>query len=228
MRKVEEKMTFKHYENTLFLIESINFDTYWHSNGVAQSLTFPDSCNNKKIKLNERNEWQKLEKTISAMGMKENTLIAEIDPDDGYFLVKFAKKATNGNVYGIVFEQDKVQYLSKLSELEGLINLESKLGESDDPLIPEPVDIIFIENAYHHIENRIEYFQNLKKYLLPNGKLVIVDFINSTNPFGPPDGVKLSKKQIIEELKTAGFSLRRGSSVLPYRYILIFTIQLNV
>jgi predicted methyltransferase len=224
MRKVEEKMTFKHYENTQFLSESINFDTYCHSNGEVQALTSPFSCNKKKFRLTDKDEWKKPKEVISAMGIKENTLIAEIGPDDGYFLVKFAKKATNGYVYGIVIQQNMIQFFSKLSEFEGLINLESKLGESDDPLIPEPVDIIFIENAYHHIENRIEYFQNLKKYFLRNGKLVIVDFKNGTNPFGPSDGVKLAKKQIIEELKTAGYSLRLESSVLPYEYILIFTI----
>jgi SAM-dependent methyltransferase len=176
----------------------------------------------KRFENPDRDEWQKPDEVISAMGIEVNTLIADIGSATGYFPVRFAKVATKGYVFGIDIEKDMIRFLNERAELEELENLESVLGQPDDPHIPKPVDIIFLCNTYHHIEHRIQYFQNLKKYFLPNGKLIIVDFKKGDFPVGPSDNTKLSKAHVIEELTTAGYKLMQENFMLPYQYFLLF------
>ena len=52
----------------------------------------------------------------------------------------------------------------------------SILGQPHDPKIPEKSDLVFICNTYHHIQDRSAYFENMKQYMQPDGRLVIVDF----------------------------------------------------
>ena len=51
------------------------------------------------------------------------------------------------------------------------------LAKPNDPLLPSSgVDLIFTSNTYHHIDNRVSYLTNLRKYLRPNGRIAIIEF----------------------------------------------------
>ena len=117
-----------------------------------------------------------------------------------------------------------VDYLNKRAGRENLPNLSSILVEPDDPKLPEPVDLVFICNTYHHIENRQIYFKKLKKHLLAGGRLVIIDFIKGDLPVGPPDQMKLSPDEVISELLSTGYHLDQKLEMLPYQYVLIFQL----
>jgi SAM-dependent methyltransferase len=114
--------------------------------------------------------------------------------------------------------------LNDRAQKEGIDNLISILGEFHDPKIPEPADIVFICNTYHHIDDRVIYFKNIKSKFRPDGKLVIVDFRKGDLPVGPPDKQKISPKHVIQELEKAGFVLTQHQEDLPYQYMLTFKL----
>ena len=172
----------------------------------------------------ERDTWQKPEAVIKALNLKEDTIIADIGSATGYFPVRFAKACAKGKVYGFDIEKNMVDYLNQRAGRENLPNLSSILGQPDDPKLPEPVNLVFICNTYHHIEERKIYFKKLKKNLLPGGRLVIIDFIKGKLPVGPPDQMKLSPEEVISELSTAGYHPVQKLEMLPYQYALIFQL----
>lgn len=169
-----------------------------------------------------RDEWQKPDEVIKAIGLSIHSRIADIGSATGYFSVRFARVATEGEVLGIDIEQNMVDYLNARAGREGLSNLTSSLGEPDDPKIPQVVDTIFICDTYHHIEEREKYFKNLHRYLTPNGKLVIVDFKKGELPVGPDDRMKIAEEEVTREVTSSGYKLTSSESVLPYQYCLIF------
>jgi len=168
-----------------------------------------------------RDAWQLPEKVIATMGLQPDDRIADIGSATGYFPVRFARIAIQGQVYGIDIEPNMVDYLNERAQNENLDNLVSILGAPDDPQIPEPVDIVFICDTYHHLQDRVTYFQHLKTYLRTPGKVVIVDFKKGDLPVGPPDKMKLAPEQVQEELTQAGYRLVKQTA-LPYQYLLIF------
>ena len=126
----------------------------------------------------------KTDAVIKALDLKQDTIIADIGSATGYFPVRFARACPKGRVYGIDIEKNMVDYLNKRAGSENLPNLSSILGQPDDPKLPEPVNLAFICNTYHHIENRQIYFEKLKKNLRPGGRLVIIDFIKGGTSLG--------------------------------------------
>jgi len=172
----------------------------------------------------ERDEWQQPDLVIQSMNIEPNDIIVDIGSATGYFPVRFAKVVHQGNVIGVDVEKDMVDYLNHRAQEEGIHNLKSILGEFHDPNIPLPVDIVFICNTYHHIEDRVEYFKNIKRKFKQDGKLVIVDFIKGDLPVGPPDEHKLSPRDVIMELGKAGYLLTDHQKDLPYQYMLTFIL----
>jgi SAM-dependent methyltransferase len=136
----------------------------------------------------------------------------------------WAKRFEGPKVYGIDIEKSMVDYLNKRAEREDLPNLSSILGKPDDPKLPEPVDLVFICNTYHHIEDRQVYFEKLKKNLRAGARLVIVDFIKGKLPVGPPDRMKLAPVEVISELFDVEYHLVQKFEILPYQYVLIFQL----
>lgn len=172
----------------------------------------------------ERDKWQKPDAVIKALDLKQDSIIADIGSATGYFPVRFARALPKGEVYGIDIEKSMVDYLNQRAGRENLPNLSGILGQPDDPKLPEPVNLVFICNTYHHIEERKIYFKKLKKNLLPGGRLVIIDFIKGDLPVGPPDQMKLSPEKVISELLSAGYHLDQKLEMLPYQYVLIFQL----
>lgn len=169
-----------------------------------------------------RDAWQRPERVVELLELREDSKIADIGAATGYFPVRFARVATRGVVYGVDIEAAMVNYLNLRALREELPNLVSLVCDPDDPRIPEAVDVIFICNTYHHIDDRIAYFERLQSSLREGGRLVIVDFRKGDLPVGPKDEHKLAATAVVEELRAAGYRLELREE-LPYQYLLILT-----
>ena len=173
----------------------------------------------------ERDAWQKPDELIRSLEIPADAVIADIGSATGYFPVRFARLAMEGKVYGVDIEKTLVDYLNDRAKKENLSNLVSILGEPDDPKIPERADLVFICDTYHHIRNRGDYFENLKRYMQPGGRLVIVDFVLGDLPVGPPDKHKLAPDVVMMELAGDGYRQMPHALELPYQYVLVFELE---
>ena len=80
------------------------------------------------------------------------------------------------------------------------------------------VDLIFTSNTYHHIDNRVSYLTNLRKYLRPNGRIAIIEFDRR----GWLDGLwqhYTPSEFIKREMEQAGYKLQNefnsGPAIFP-------------
>lgn len=173
----------------------------------------------------ERDEWQKPDYVIGKLRLSDSAIIADVGSATGYFSVRLAKAVPHGKVYGVDIEQSMVDYLNHRAQAESLANLTSILGAPDDPRLPEAVDVIFVCDTYHHIDDRVEYFHRLIKWLRPGGRIVDVDYKPGELPRGPKPAHKLAPDRVVAEMYAAGYDLRDSDEELPYQYILTFTVR---
>ena len=113
--------------------------------------------------------------------------------------------------YGVDIEPNLVNYLNLRAHREGLTNLVSLVCTKDDPCIPEPVDLVFVCDTFHHIGDRVEYFGSLKAKLRPGGRLAIVDFKEGDFPVGPRDPQKIAPDSPRLSLFVTGYSKKRAT-----------------
>jgi SAM-dependent methyltransferase len=176
----------------------------------------------KKFDDPSRDAWQKPEQILDALNLGPTARVADLGAGTGYFSVRIAKRLPEGKVFAIDIEPEMLRYLSERARREHLSTVIPVVANEETPNIPEPVDLILVVDTYHHIDDRIAYFNRLRKSLNPGGRLAIVDF-KMESPEGPPPEHRVSAEKVTEELKAAGYSLVAAPSFLPRQYFLVFT-----
>ncbi len=114
--------------------------------------------------------------------------------------------------------------MRKRAASEQLKNVVPVLAGAANANLPAPVDVILIVDTYHHIPNRVEYLQRLKKSLAQSGRVAIIDF-RKDSPEGPPVEFRFTAEQIEDEMRRAGFRLDEKHDFLPRQHFLVFREQ---
>ena len=102
-------------------------------------------------------------------------------------------------------------------------NVEHVLCNVKDPKLSlNSVDLAIFVDVYHELEYPFEVITNLKKYLKPNGVIVLVEFRMEDKFLNIKKLHKMSKKQIIKEMEYVGFTLDKTFNRLPIQHMLFF------
>jgi len=165
----------------------------------------------------KRDEWQLPHQVITALDLRSGDVVADIGSGSGYFTRRLAMHSAR--VYAVDIDAGLLDILKRNAPA----NVIGILAAPDDPkLPPASVDLVFICDVLHHIENRPAYFEKLKKALKPGGRVVNIDFYKKPLPVGPPEGMKLSEREVEQQFAAAGFRKLKQVDTLPYQYFLIF------
>ena len=167
----------------------------------------------------ERDAYQQPEKVLDLLGSIEGKTIMDIGAGSGYFSVKLA--ARGAHVIAADVSEELQAYLRERIAKDRLQDIELRLIPYDSPALKDAeVDLVFLANTYHHIEDRTAYFRQVRQGTKPGGELVIVDFFKADLPVGPPVDHKVALDTVITELKEAGYtSFQVEVDRLPYQYI---------
>jgi ubiquinone/menaquinone biosynthesis C-methylase UbiE len=173
-----------------------------------------------------RDDWQQPQRVIAALNIRPGDRVADLGSGGGYFTFRLAEAVgPAGRVYAVDIDRDMVDLIAKRVKQETLSNIEPVLAKPDDPLLPKAgVDLIFTSNTYHHIDKRIAYFANLRKYLRPGGRIAIIDFDRRSwfeglfRHYTPTEFIK-------PEMEQAGYSLQEDLDFLDRQSFLIFTAK---
>lgn len=168
----------------------------------------------------ERNEWQKPDKVVNALGLQIGNVIGEIGPGTGYFTSRLARAVdVNGRVYAAEVEPKMAKILQDRMDQEKISNITAIACSQADPLFPKQAcDVILVVNTFHHLPNPTEYLAGLQKYLKPQGRIAIIDFLKQELPVGPPLEEKLSRDELAEICGKAGYEISKEHTFLPYQY----------
>lgn len=172
----------------------------------------------------ERDSWQKPDKVVKALKLKNGALVADIGAGSGYFTRRFAKAvAPAGKVYAVDIAEDILGYLKKETEKQNLNNIVFVLSKEDDPMLPEnSVSLAFFVDVTHHIANRANFYRKLKPALKKGGRMAIIDFPPDAPVHAHKPEELVPRSQAVEEAEQAGFKLKKEFKFLPRQYFLLF------
>jgi arsenite methyltransferase len=219
-----------------FVIAPVNWAQEYHHgpdqspHGTAHEHHFNDI--EKSLKMfegPERDAWQKPDEVVTQLHLRPGDVVADIGAGTGYFTRRFAAAVgLSGQALGLDIEASMVAYMIEDAKKRGLTHYTARQVQPDDPqLAPQSVDVVFICDTYHHMQDHVAYVRRLAQSLKPGGRVVIVDFQKRLLPLGPPMEWKLAPEAVIEEFRQAGFQLARSEEFLPYQYFLEFTLSPN-
>jgi arsenite methyltransferase len=170
-----------------------------------------------------RDQWQQRDRVIESLQIRPGDRIADLGSGSGYFVFSLAKAlGPAGKVYAVDVDPAMNDLVAERAKKDKTANIEVILATPDDPRLPSAgVDLIFSSNTYHHIDNRISYLANLRKYLRPNGRIAIVEFDRRGwlqgmwQHYTPSEFIK-------REMEQAGYTLLQEFDFLDRQSFLIF------
>jgi predicted methyltransferase len=169
----------------------------------------------------DRDEWQESERVIESLGLAPGARVGDLGAGGGYFTFPIAEAVgPDGKVYAIDVDEGMLEYVREKAAQDGLANVETVLAAGTDPQLPEPVDLLFTCNTYHHLEDRSAYFETVKDYLRPGGRVAIIDYSGEGGFFErrhstPPETIQ-------SEMEAAGYELDKNAGFLERQSFLIF------
>lgn len=112
--------------------------------------------------------------------------VADIGAGEGYYTIRLAEEVgARGRVLAQDIDREVLQRLGRRVERERLDNVSIRLGEPDDPRLPEnSFDRIFMVHMYHEIADPYEFLWRMWPALREGGQVIVVDVDRPTDQHG--------------------------------------------
>jgi arsenite methyltransferase len=205
----------------LFLAAPLSAEDHRHRrpDDIKQYLEHLDSA--------DRDRYQNPREVVEALRLKPGMAVADLGSGSGYFTRRFIEAVTaSGMVYAVDIEPEMLAYAKEsIVHMHVPYTAEFILARPDNPKLPfESVDLIFVCNTAHHLEDRAAYFRNVKSALKPGGRIAIIDFYpdERSGDLGFPKRHLIARETLIREMTDAGYRLDREHAFLPRQYFLEF------
>jgi ubiquinone/menaquinone biosynthesis C-methylase UbiE len=169
----------------------------------------------------ERVSRMQVPRVIETLGVIPGTKAADLGSGSGLFTRPMAKAAAPGGVvYAIDINDALLKIVDRSATEQKIDNIRTVLGATDDPKLPEPVDLILICDTLHHIGNQPQYLKNLAKYLRPGGRIAIIDFSKDW-PAGH-EAMAYSLESLEGWMRDAGFTRVSAHDYLDNSFFVIW------
>jgi SAM-dependent methyltransferase len=131
---------------------------------------------------------------IQKLALLPDADVGDLGCGPGLFAVAFAKACPQGVVFAYDIEPAQLDAVRAKIHAEKLGNVVPVLASEDDPHFPPgPLDVVFIGDTYHHLDDRVAYARRLMRVLRAGGRLVILDYKPGKLAVGPPPEHKLRR-----------------------------------
>jgi ubiquinone/menaquinone biosynthesis C-methylase UbiE len=165
------------------------------------------------------------EKIMDSVGIKPGMIIGEAGAGGGYFTFWISKRVgETGTVYANDIDKKELNKLKNKCEEENITNIQTVVGEIDNPLFPvDSLDMVTMMTAFHDFTKPVEWMNNVKKYLKPDAKLVIID--GDPEKLNSNRGHFLTQKEVLDIMKKTDFELVKIETFLVRDNIYIFKFK---
>jgi arsenite methyltransferase len=166
----------------------------------------------------------KIDETIAKLGLKPGMIVADIGAGSGIFEGPLAKAVgAGGTVYAVDVDQGLLDVINKKAAEARVTNVKTVLGRFTDPALPgSDVDVAFINDVLHHIEDRSVYVKNLARYIKPSGRIALIDFHPELGGHRNQPELQVSKDKAAALMAEAGFKPLEEISLFPDKYFVVY------
>jgi len=131
--------------------------------------------------------------------------VADIGAGQGYYTVRLSPMVGHdGRVLAEDIVPETIRALGQRVQRERLDNVALKLGQPNDPQLPDrSFDRILMIHMYHEIQSPSEFLWHLRDDLKQTGSIVVVDADRPTDRHGTPP------RLLVCEFNAVGYELKR-------------------
>ena len=160
-----------------------------------------------------RDEWMDVERIFKLAGVTPGDTVADLGCHEGYLSIRLARAVgKSGKVYAVDVREDRLETLENNALDRDISNIQTILGDYDDPKLPEgKLDVVIVMDTYHEIKSYMTVLEHLRNALKPEGRILILEKLkeHARNKSREEQVIShtLSSKYVKQELKKSGFTI---------------------
>jgi predicted methyltransferase len=177
----------------------------------------------------DRDQWQKPDQIMDALGVAEGAIVAELGAAGGWFTLQLARRVgPNGLVYAEDIQPAMLEAINRRMQSQNLTNVKTVLGTQSDPRLPRGIDAALIADAFHEMDDEadrsviVALLRKVGESLKPEGRLGIVDWTPGGGGPGPAAEQRVDPDVITRAARAAGLRLISREDYPPFVFLLVF------
>lgn len=162
-------------------------------------------------------------RVVRALELRPDDSVADIGAGTGYFTFRISPHVPDGKVFAVDIEKEMLAMIRSRADERGVTNVVPVLGTETDPNLPDDsLDVALIVFTYTQFTYPREMMENLRRALVPGGRVVLVEYRGEdpTIPVSPL--YTLTEDQAKQELTAAGLRWRETRDILPQHHFMVF------
>lgn len=178
----------------------------------------------KTLESSNRIQGLKIEETVQRLKLKSGDTVADLGAGSGLFEPPLAEAVgRNGLVYAVDIDQGLIDAINRKVAEKTLTNVKAVLGRFTDPgLPPASLDVAFINDVLHHIEDRATYLSNVTKALKPSGRIALIDFHPEMGGHRNQPELQVSRSAADQLMATIGFGPTEEIALFTDKYYVVY------
>ena len=167
---------------------------------------------------------------LAAVGVLPGMTVVDLCSGDGWFTAQITRIARR--VIAIDIDRRLLDVARSRLKEGGNTNADFIEGDAYElpTLVKNPVDFVFLANAFHGVPDRPRLVKAVKSILAPNGQFAVLNWhqhpreetVILGEPRGPKTELRVSPDQTIAAVEGAGLTLVHRVEVPPYHYGIVF------
>lgn len=174
--------------------------------------------------------WPEPAEVVATVGIEPGMTVVDLCSGDGWFTLPIARLARR--VTAIDIDPDLLDVTRRRLREAGAANVDLIASDAYEisAVVREPVDFVFLANAFHGVPDRPKLARGVAETLRPGGRFAIVSWhkrpreetVVLGEPRGPRTELRMSPEDTAEAVEAGGLTRSRVIEVPPYHYAAIF------
>ena len=172
----------------------------------------------------DRDETDKPDQLVAALGLQPGDSVADIGAGSGYFTLRLANRVAPA---GVVFAVDvqaemlaMIERRARAAQIQNVVRVQSTAR--DLRLAEGSLDLALLVDVYHELEAPSLALAQLKCALKPGGRAVFVEFREEDPTVAIKPEHKMSLAGVRDEVGAAGFTFVEAPRLLPRQHVVVF------
>ncbi len=159
------------------------------------------------------------------LNLKAFKKILDFGAGSGFYLPYLAEiLSPDGKIYALDLQKELLEYAKNKSEKLNLSDkVEFHLISEKEPLpfSENFFDFVYLAFTFHELENPDLTLLELKRVLMPGGKLLLIDWNKKERDMGPPPSEVFAYEEIENYLKGSNFKILKTFKDHPYIFLFL-------
>jgi ubiquinone/menaquinone biosynthesis C-methylase UbiE len=166
----------------------------------------------------------RVDEVVARLALKPGQVVADVGAGTGVFSLALAKAVLpGGRAHAVEVDQGLVDHIRRRATEQQVSNLQALLGQFTDPTLPATdVDVAFIHDVLHHIDDKATYVKNLARYLKPSARIVVIDFHPERGGHRGQPELQVSMEQATALMAGAGFKPVETITLFEDKYFVVY------